>query len=214
MPSFLCIFAGYMVEMKSILPGDAPFVRLNPPIEGQVLLHCCCAPCSSAILECLKLNEIPVTVFFSNSNIFPLAEYDIRRNELIRYCQMLDVEYVEDIYAHDDWLKQVAEGNESAPERGPRCLACFKYRLSRAAKYAAANGYSLLTTTLASSRWKSLEQINAAGTEAVSGLKHGSGLLWWDMNWRKGGLQPRRCELIKELGFYNQLYCGCEFSSK
>lgn len=203
-----------MVERKNTLQGSVPYVTLCPPIEGRVLLHCCCAPCSSAILECLIQNEIPVTVFFSNSNIYPLSEYDIRRNELIRYCQSLGVEYMEDIYAHDDWLEKVAKGNENAPERGPRCLACFKYRLSRAAKHAATNGFSLLTTTLASSRWKSLEQINAAGMEAVSNFKGESKLLWWDMNWRKGGLQPRRCELIRELGFYNQQYCGCEFSKK
>lgn len=173
-----------------------------------MLLHCCCAPCSSAILECMKANALDVTVFFSNSNIFPVEEYEIRKRELIRYCGKLGVEYVEDSYEHEDWLEKVGRGREDCPERGPRCLECFKYRLKRAAEYGEKQGCKLLTTTLASSRWKSLEQINEAGKQAVEGKQ----IQWWDMNWRKGGLQERRCELIKELGFYNQTFCGCEFS--
>ena len=66
------------------------------PVEGKVLLHCCCAPCSSAILECMKANALDVTVFFSNSNIFPVEEYEIRKRELIRYCESMGVEYAED----------------------------------------------------------------------------------------------------------------------
>lgn len=183
-------------------------LKLNLPVEGKVLLHCCCAPCSSAILECMKDNALDVTVFFSNSNIFPLEEYEIRKRELIRYCESLGVEYAEDDYDHEDWLKKVGSGRESCPERGSRCLECFRYRLKRAAEYGEKQGCKLLTTTLASSRWKNIEQINEAGRVAVEGKE----ILWWDMNWRKGGLQPRRCELIKELGFYNQTFCGCEFS--
>ena len=84
------------------------------------------------------------------------------------------------------------------------------------AEYAAANGFKVITTTLASSRWKSLEQINEAGKWACEKLSSFSGegqkVLWWDRNWRKGGLQERRLEIIKEYDFYNQLYCGCEFS--
>ncbi|MGM9788436.1 MAG: epoxyqueuosine reductase QueH [Candidatus Cryptobacteroides sp.] len=183
-------------------------LKLNLPVEGKVLLHCCCAPCSSAILECMKDNALDVTVFFSNSNIFPVEEYEIRKRELIRYCESLGVEYAEDDYDHKDWLEKVGRGRESCPERGARCLECFRYRLKRAAEFGEKQGCKLLTTTLASSRWKNIEQINEAGREAVEGKE----ILWWDMNWRKGGLQPRRCELIKELGFYNQTFCGCEFS--
>ena len=123
-------------------------------------------------------------------------------------CRKLGVEYVEDSYEHEDWIKKVGRGREDCPERGPRCLECFKYRLKRAAEFGEKQGCKLLTTTLASSRWKSLEQINQAGRQAVEGKQ----IQWWDMNWRKGGLQERRCELIKELGFYNQTFCGCEFS--
>ena len=186
----------------------APLVKLVPPAEGRILLHACCAPCSSAILECMVQNGLKPTVFFSNSNITPLDEYELRKAEIIRYCDSLGVEWVDDDYDHGDWLNCVAHGRENAPERGPRCLECFRYRLARAASYAASNGYSVLTTTLASSRWKDLDQVNEAGAAAC----RGAGVTWWDMNWRKGGLQPRRAELIRELGFYNQTFCGCEYS--
>ena len=186
----------------------APLVKLVPPAEGRILLHACCAPCSSAILECMVQNGLKPTVFFSNSNITPREEYELRKAEIIRYCDSLGVEWMDDDYDHADWLNCVAHGRENAPERGPRCLECFRYRLARAASYAASNGYSVLTTTLASSRWKDLEQVNEAGAAAC----RGTGVTWWDMNWRKGGLQPRRAELIRELGFYNQTFCGCEYS--
>ena len=187
----------------------APLVKLVPPAEGRILLHACCAPCSSAILECMVQNGLKPTVFFSNSNITPLDEYELRKTEIIRYCDSLGVEWVDDDYDHADWLTCVARGREDAPERGPRCLECFRYRLARAARYAASNGFAVLTTTLASSRWKDLDQVNAAGADACATVH---GVMWWDMNWRKGGLQPRRAELIRELGFYNQTFCGCEYS--
>ena len=103
-----------------------------------------------------------------------------------------------------------AEGLEHEPERGGRCLQCFKYRLLRAARYAADNGFPVLTTTLASSRWKSLEQVNEAGEWACGQVE---GVVWWPQNWRKGGLQERRNEIIRNEQFYNQRYCGCEFSA-
>lgn len=177
---------------------------------SKVLLHTCCAPCSSAIIEWMLQNDVTPVIYYSNSNIFPYEEYDHRRSECVRYAQAQGVEIVEDVYDHDDW-RNVALGLEGEPERGARCLQCFRYRLLRAAKYAAANGFDTLTTTLASSRWKSLEQINAAGEWACAQVQ---GVKWWDRNWRKGGLQERRNQIIKEMDFYNQLYCGCEFSHR
>ena len=118
-------------------------------------------------------------------------------------------------YDHGKWLSAV-RGLEGEPERGLRCTQCFRYRLLESARYALANGYKVLATTLASSRWKNLDQINEAGIWAVgTALKESGGeLVWWGQNWRKGGLQPRRVEMIREYGFYNQLYCGCEFSMR
>ena len=186
-----------------------PSVRLDVPLGAEkVLLHACCAPCSSAVVECLMDNGIRPTIFYSNSNIFPREEYDHRLNECIRYALKWGIPIVDDVYDHDDW-EGCAAGLENEPERGGRCLNCFKYRLLRASRYASENGFPVLTTTLASSRWKSLEQVNAAGEWACAQVP---GVAWWPQNWRKGGLQERRNEIIRSERFYNQLYCGCEYS--
>ena len=186
-----------------------PHVRLEVPFGAKrVLLHACCAPCSSAVVECLMDNGLEPTIFYSNSNIFPREEYDHRLNECIRYAHEWGIPLVEDTYDHGAW-GGCAAGLENEPERGGRCLQCFKFRLLRAARYAAEHGFPVLTTTLASSRWKSLDQVNAAGEWACSQVE---GVIWWPQNWRKGGLQERRNEIIRSEQFYNQLYCGCEFS--
>lgn len=181
-----------------------------PGGETKVLLHTCCAPCSSAIIECLIKHGIEPVVYYCNPNIFPKEEYDIRKNECVRYAQSLGLKIIEDKYDHEEWLEMI-KGLENEPERGNRCMECFKIRLRRTARYAHENGIRVITTTLASSRWKSLEQINRAGQYAVEPYED---VVWWDQNWRKGGLSERRVEIIKEYGFYNQKYCGCEFSMR
>lgn len=173
----------------------------------DILLHACCAPCSGAVLECLRDSGIRPVVFFSNSNIAPREEYELRLSELRRYGELMGVEVVADEYDHDAWLAAV-RGLEREPERGARCAACFRFRLARAARYAASRGLPVVATTLASSRWKDLDQVNAAGLDACGED------VFWAQNWRKGGLQPRRNEIIREQGFYNQTWCGCEFSKR
>ena len=219
----------------------------------KVLVHACCAPCSGAILEWLVGQGVRPTVFFSNANIYPLAEYELRRGELLRYAAQLGQKasgsnqeaacstqeasgsnqeaassrqeasdggqgpgsqeprglvVIDDVYDHEAWRCAV-RGLECEPERGQRCLQCFRFRLERAARYAHEHGFNVLTTTLASSRWKDLEQVDAAGSYACSLFP---GLRWWGRNWRKGGLQERRSAIIREQNFYNQTWCGCEFS--
>lgn len=181
-----------------------------PGGASKVLLHTCCAPCSSAIVECLLKNGITPTIYYCNPNIFPEEEYLRRKAECTRYAEALGLEIIDADYDHSAWLEAVS-GFEDAPERGPRCLLCFRHRLLAAARWASSHGYGVLTTTLASSRWKSLDQIDEAGRWACSQV---DGVVWWDRNWRKGGLQERRLELIREYGFYNQLWCGCEFSRR
>ena len=176
----------------------------------EILLHACCAPCSGAILEDLRDNGIRPVVFFSNSNIYPREEYDLRLAELRRYAATMGVELVEDEYDHEAWLEAV-RGLEREPERGARCAACFRFRLGRAARYAASRGLLVVATTLASSRWKDLDQVNAAGALACEAA---IAVGFWPQNWRRGGLQERRNEVVREQGFYNQNWCGCEFSRR
>lgn len=191
-----------------------------PMGETKVLLHTCCAPCSSAIIEAMMQNGITPVIFYCNPNIYPREEYEIRKNECTRYAQSLGLEIIDDDYDHEAWLEAV-KGMENEPERGGRCLKCFKIRLLRTAEYAAKRGIRVITTTLASSRWKSLDQINEAGRWACCQINGrfcaaplASEVIWWDQNWRKGGLQERRLQIIKEYDFYNQQYCGCEFSMR
>ncbi len=203
-----------MPDIKHIMHIEAPLG------ESRVLLHACCAPCSSAIVECLLDNGIRPTIYYCNPNIYPETEYLVRKEECTRYAAALGLDIVDADYDHADWRRRVAAGREDEPERGARCLECFKLRLLSAAEYARDHGFRVIATTLASSRWKSLEQINAAGrwaVERVNGaaadaLTVPANVVWWEQNWRKGGLQTRREEIIKEYDFYRQRYCGCEFS--
>lgn len=174
----------------------------------QVLLHCCCAPCSSAIIEWMLQHDVRPTLYYCNPNIYPEDEYLIRKNELTRYAAQLGLDVIDDDYDHDAWLRHIA-GLEHEPERGGRCLECFKYRLLRSAHKCRELGFDELTTTLASSRWKRQDQIDTAGHWAAEQVGR---VRFDDRNWRKGGLQERRNELLRINGFYNQQYCGCEFS--
>lgn len=192
----------------------------TPMGEKTVLLHTCCAPCSSAIIEALVSSGITPVIYYCNPNIYPAEEYEIRKNECTRYAQSLGLEIVDADYDHENWLEAV-KGMENEPERGGRCLKCFRLRLLRTAEYACQRGIRVITTTLASSRWKSLDQINEAGFWAVDEINNNKNIvppddsvIWWDQNWRKGGLQERRLQIIREYDFYNQLYCGCEFSMR
>lgn len=188
-----------------------------PSENKKVLLHTCCAPCSSAIIEYLLANGIEPVIYYCNPNIHPYEEYLIRKDECTRYAEALGLEIVDADYDHQQWLEAV-RGLENEPERGGRCMECFRFRLLMTARYARERGIDVITTTLASSRWKSLEQIDAAGQwackKASSENAGAVSVIWWGRNWRKGGLQERRNQIIKEYGFYNQLWCGCEFSRK
>lgn len=209
------------------MKGNELLTVTAPGGADRVLLHACCAPCSGAIIECLLRSGIRPTIYYCNPNIFPEEEYLIRKNECTRFAQSLGLEIVDADYDHAAWLDGVRALAEDAgltdigslPERGGRCLQCFRYRLLDSARYAAGHGFTVLTTTLASSRWKSLEQISEAGNWAVEQVRRqagpdGDAPVWWEQNWRRGGLQERRSQIIKEYSFYNQTWCGCEFSRR
>ena len=175
----------------------------------RLLLHSCCGPCSCFPLVYL-CPHFDVTIYYVNPNIYPREEYEIRKQEAVRFVTAQGLDFVDADYDYDRWKARMV-GLEGEPERGARCLQCFTLRLTETARYASEHGFTLFTTTLASSRWKSLEQINEAGRLAASRYP---GTMFWEQNWRKGGLQDRRNQLLKEYGFYNQQYCGCEFSMR
>lgn len=174
----------------------------------EILLHACCAPCATAIVEWMKAQDLRPTIFFYNPNIYPYEEYVKRRDESKRHAETNGLNWAEGEWDHDEW-KETVKGHEKDPERAGRCQLCFNMRMNRAAHMAEELHLPFFTTTLASSRWKSLTQVNEAGKIAetqITESKH------WAQNWRICGLQERRNALIKEGHFYNQLYCGCEYS--
>ena len=189
----------------------------------DVLLHACCAPCSSAIVEWMMANGVRPVIYYFNPNIWSREEYEIRKKESKRHAESLGLQWIDGDYNHDEWLCGVCglesaldpEGrfqNEMAkePERGRRCERCFTLRLIAAAKKAQELNIPYFTTTLASSRWKSLEQINQAGliaeqTISQHPLPNLPSPKYWAQNWN---------QLLKEYNFYNQQYCGCEFSMR
>lgn len=181
-----------------------------PPNTTEVLLHACCAPCSAAIVEWMLAHGVRPTIFYYNPNIFPREEYEIRKAESKRHAEALGLRWIDGDYDHDGWLAGVC-GLEHELERGARCERCFTLRLIASAKEAKRLKIKVFTTTLASSRWKNLEQIARAGHLAEQMVE---GTAFWAQNWRKDGLQERRNQLLKENSFYNQQYCGCEYSMR
>lgn len=174
----------------------------------KLLLHSCCAPCSGEVMQRLLDSEIPYTIYFYNPNIHPLKEYEIRKNENIRFAEKNNVPFIDGDYDRDEWFKR-AKGMEFEPERGIRCTMCFDMRFERTALYAHENGFSVFSSSLGISRWKNIDQINDCGVRAAS---HYPNMTYWTFNWRKEGGSKRMIEISKEQQFYQQEYCGCVYS--
>lgn len=188
----------------------------NSPLKGLKLptganglvVHCCCAPCTTSMIEALISNDIRPIMFFYNPNIYPFDEYEKRRDEWVHLCKLLNLEYEIGDYDYQEYLR-VIKGLEHEPERGGRCLECFTHRLKATALFSKQKGINTFTTTLCTSRWKSKKQVDIAGVRAQEAV---DGVNYWDQDWRKQGLVTRRYEIVKEINFYNQQYCGCQFS--
>jgi epoxyqueuosine reductase len=179
-----------------------------PDGEKKVLLHSCCAPCSGSVIEMIHKHGIDLTIFFYNPNIHPQKEYEIRKNENIRYAQKLGIPFVDADYDPENWFT-MAKGHEWDPERGQRCTKCFDMRFIKTAEYASKNDFRVITSCLGISRWKDFEQVTQAGIRAASLFPS---IIYWDFNWRKMGGSSRMYEISKEEEFYQQQYCGCIYS--
>jgi len=179
-----------------------------PSNAKKLLLHSCCAPCSAELMEALLASGINFTIFFYNPNIHPQKEYEIRKNENIRYAQKMNVPFVDADYDTSPWFARV-KGLESGPERGARCRACFELRLERTALYAYEHDFKVIVSSLGISRWKDMDQVNDCGAKAA---QHYKGMVYWTRNWRKNGGSGRMYDISKREGFYMQEYCGCVYS--
>lgn len=179
-----------------------------PEGDARVLLHSCCAPCSGEVMEAMTASGIDYSIFFYNPNIHPKSEYDLRKNENIRFAEANGIEFIDADYDPKNWFER-ATGMELEPERGKRCTMCFDMRFERTALYAHEHGFPVITSCLAISRWKNLEQINDCGLRAAAKYP---GISYWTLNWRKDGGSARMIEISKRENFYQQEYCGCIYS--
>ena len=181
--------------------------------EGQVpklLLHSCCAPCSSYVLEYLS-NYFEITVFYYNPNIFPENEYTKRILEQQTLISDMKVKYPVSFLAGNydrERFFQIAEGLEHLREGGERCFKCYELRLDEAAKVARDAGFDYFTTTLSISPLKNADKLNEIGTRLAD--KYGVQYLQSDFKKKNG--YKRSIELSNEYGLYRQDYCGCEYS--
>ncbi len=176
--------------------------------DNKVLMHSCCAPCAGDLMERMIASKIDLTIFFYNPNIHPKKEYEIRKNENIRFAEKLGIPFIDADYDVQNWFAR-AKGLEYSPERGERCTKCFDMRFERTALYAHENGFKVITSSLGISRWKNMEQINECGIRAS---KNYDGVNYWTSNWRKAGGAERMYKIAKKEEFYKQEYCGCIFS--
>ncbi len=181
-------------------------------LEGRprLLLHACCAPCASSVLERLY-PHFRVTLYYFNPNIYPEEEYEKRAGEfpkLLRAAGMEDVELILPAYGPGEFF-EAAKGFEAAPEGGERCERCFDLRLSQTAKLAKEGGYDFFCTTLTVSPHKNARSINAIG-ERLGGEW---GVRWLPSDFKKRDGYLRSIRLCREYGIYRQCFCGCVYSA-
>ncbi len=181
--------------------------------EGEkLLLHVCCGPCSTYVLEYLG-EYFPITVFYNNPNIYPEKEYLDRVLEAKKVIKASNTKYPIDFVVSDynpESYFQAVKGLEELGERSDRCKSCFELRLENSAQYAKENGYKLFTTSLSISPHKDAQLLNRLGEEIAS--KYEITYLFSDFK-KKGGYL-RSIEISKELDLYRQEYCGCIFSKR
>ena len=195
----------YQKEMEKMIEA-AERVHSVP----SLLLHSCCAPCSSYVLESLS-EYFRITVFYYNPNIYPEEEYWKRVEEQQRFIRQLPTRYpisfLEGNYEKDRFY-QAVKGYEKEPEGGARCEICFRLRLGEAIKAAESGGFDYVTTTLTISPMKNAPLLNTIGEELCQNTK----VNWLPSDFKKKNGYKRSTELSREYGMYRQDYCGCVFS--
>lgn len=178
--------------------------------KPRLLLHCCCGPCATAVIEKL-LPHFEITLFYYNPNTYPESEYLRRFETLEKYASDagLHVGVIKAEYRPEEYSEAI-KGFEDTPEGGARCLACIEMRLSATADYASTNGFGYFASTLSVSPMKNQTVINEAGfrQEKRTGVKY------LVNDFKKNDGYKRSVEISKEYGLYRQNYCGCEASLK
>lgn len=195
----------YQLKMEEIIRNNCSETKVP-----SVLLHSCCAPCSSYCIECLA-KYFAVTVFYDNPNIYPEEEYWMRVKEQKRFIEQFPtrhpVAFLEGSYEPERFY-EMARGMEALPEGDRRCYACYELRLKDTAKQAKAGGFDFFTTTLSISPMKNASWLNEIGQR----LEREYGISYLYSDFKKKNGYKRSTEISKEYEMYRQYYCGCVFS--
>lgn len=195
----------YQKEMEKILEN----VKLSQK-AAKLLLHSCCAPCSSYVLETLS-DFFNITVFYYNPNISPVDEYELRKREQKRLIESLNfknhVDFLDCDY-EDYKFKKMSKGLENEPERGKRCFKCYELRLRKTALTAKNLDYDFFTTTLTVSPYKNADWINQIGEKLSKDFE----VKFLNSDFKKNDGYKRSIELSKKYNLYRQNFCGCSFS--
>lgn len=185
-------------------------IRTAGKKQPRLLLHCCCAPCASSVLEYLT-RHFQVTVLWYNPNIYPQSEFDRRFRALVELVEKMGladrVDILAESWKNQDYVRRV-KGLENEPEGGLRCGECFRLRLLETARLCKHYGYDWFCSTLSLSRHKDAVLINDIGEE----LARATGTSWLPSDFKKRDGENRSVELCEIYNVYRQLYCGCEFS--
>lgn len=195
----------YQKEMEKLINQ---LQKENKP--PRLLLHSCCAPCSSYVLEYLS-QFFSITVFYYNPNIFPLEEFEKRIEEQKMFIEKLPVKYPISFIAGDydsEKFYEMAKGLEKVKEGGERCFKCFELRLRKSGEVAREGGFDYFTTTLSISPLKNAEKLNEIGERIGAEVE----VPYLNSDFKKKNGYKRSTELSKEYGLYRQDYCGCIYS--
>lgn len=176
--------------------------------KEKLLLHSCCAPCSTACIERLK-PYFDITVYYYNPNLDTIEEYEHRSSEQEKYCKLVGVDFIKEDFLQDEYLNAV-KGLEDQPEGASRCAKCFELRLEKTAVMAKERSCSYFATTLTVSPLKNATLINGIGLD----LQQKLGVNYLPTDFKKQGGYLRSIELSKQNELYRQNYCGCKFSKQ
>ena len=197
------LYMNYQLEMEKII---------NNKKGNKLLIHACCAPCSSYVLEYL-INYFDITILYYNPNIYPKEEFDKRFSELNKFIKEFPhsnkIDLIKGHYDYNEFLN-IAKGLEDVPEGGKRCFKCYELRMRESAVYAKNNNFDYFTTTLSISPYKNSNKLNEIGEKLEKELD----IKYLYADFKKKNGYKRSIELSKEYNLYRQNYCGCIYSKK
>lgn len=197
------------MNFQELLEEEIEIIK-NNKVKPKLLLHACCGPCSSYVIEYLS-KYFDITIYYYNPNTYPESEYVRRLDELNKFVTNFNstVNVIEEEYIPKEFYNAI-RGLEHLGEKSERCYKCYELRMNKSAKYAKENSYDYFTTTLSISPYKNAKWINEIGKK----LEQEIGIKYLYSDFKKKNGYKRSIELSKEYKMYRQEYCGCVYSKE